>query len=117
MQIRVRTDRVACSTGLTEDAEQRVRRAIGRVTRRVTRVGVRLFDLNGPRGGVDKACEVTVSLARAGTVRYRAVAESVGVAIRRAAAGTREAVARRLALRRDRQRHGRRHDPLAPELA
>jgi putative sigma-54 modulation protein len=70
MQIRVRADRVAGSTGLTKDAEERLRRAIGRLARRVTRVGVRLFDLNGPRGGVDKACEVTVSLARAGTVRY-----------------------------------------------
>ncbi len=117
MDIRVRTDRAPESAQAAREAERRVRHAMGGLARRVTAIAVRLFDVNGPRGGVDKVCAVTVSLARAGTVRYQAVSHSVAIAITEAVAGTRQAVARRVALRRDRRRRRSDRRPLAPRLA
>ncbi len=117
MNIRIRAERVKVTRGLVQDAERQVRRAVGGLARRVAGIGVRLFDANGPRGGVDKVCEVTVRLARAGTVRYRAAAGDAAAAIRLAVAGTRQAVSRRLALRRDlRRRAGVRQRALVRDL-
>jgi putative sigma-54 modulation protein len=118
MRIGVRARRLTVPPRLAQDVDQRLRLTVGRFARRVSAVAVRLFDVNGPRGGLDKVCEVTVSLSRAGTVRYRAVASSVAVAASRALAGTQEVIARRLALRRDRRRQdGRRRRELARETA
>lgn len=49
---------------LTQLAHRRLEYALGRVSSRVRSVTVRLTDVNGPRGGVDKKCAVAVRLAR-----------------------------------------------------
>jgi putative sigma-54 modulation protein len=109
MQIRVWARHVDLAADLVTEADQLVRRAVSRLARRVSAVAVRLFDVNGPRGGVDKVCEVTVTLDRAGSVHYRAVAPSAAGATRLAVSGIREAMLHCVALRRDvRRRRARR---------
>lgn len=44
--------------------ERRLHFALGRLKDRISRVRVRLRDLNGPRGGVDKCCQFVVSFPR-----------------------------------------------------
>jgi putative sigma-54 modulation protein len=58
MRITVR----ATSAWLTEIARRRFDFALGRFRGRVHSVTVRVADINGPRGGVDKRCRVTVQL-------------------------------------------------------
>lgn len=58
MRITVR----ATSAWLTEIARRRFEVALGRFRGRVHSVTVRVADINGPRGGVDKRCRVTVQL-------------------------------------------------------
>ncbi len=43
-------------------AAQRLRQALGRLHGLVARMKVRLDDINGPAGGVDKRCDVEVSV-------------------------------------------------------
>ena len=42
--------------------QRRLRFALDRFAPRINRVTVRLVDLNGPRGGIDKQCRITVEL-------------------------------------------------------
>lgn len=44
-------------------AKRRLEFALGRFADRVRSTSVRLIDLNGPRGGLDKQCRVLVRLA------------------------------------------------------
>lgn len=112
MHIRVRARDIDNMPDLALEADRQVRNAMGRLSRRISGVAVRLFDVNGPRGGVDKACEVTVSLGRAGIVHYRAVECTTAAAVGLAVSGVRAAVRRRVALRREtRRRPGRRRSP------
>lgn len=64
---------------MTDALAEHVRRRLGfALTRhgdRIKRVGVRIGDENGPRGGPDKFCRIQVSLVDAPT----AVVEEVGV--------------------------------------
>ncbi len=114
MKIRVRARDIASTQDLIPDTDRQLRRAMGRFARRISAIGVRLFDINGDRGGVDKACEVTVSLGRAGTVRYRAVASTAAAAMALAVSGIRGGVGRHLAVHRgSRRRLARRRRDLA----
>lgn len=56
MRIDIRARGFALTEGLRAHAERRLRFALARFEDRVARVAVRLSDLNGPRGGVDKRC-------------------------------------------------------------
>lgn len=47
---------------------ERVRFALRRLTAMVPRAKVQFSDVNGPRGGVDKRCQVELSTDAAGTV-------------------------------------------------
>lgn len=61
---------------------------------RVRGVTVRLDDINGPRGGVDKLCRVTVHFTRGGTLVAEGRGENIGQAAAFAATRTRARVRR-----------------------
>jgi len=56
------------SSAVREHAERRARFALGRLAGRISRVNIALVDINGPRGGEDKACTVQISLQQSGSV-------------------------------------------------
>ena len=70
----------------------------------VETVTIRLGDVNGPRGGVDKECSVTVRLRRKGAVRVTHRHHD----LRAAVDGAAERLARRIARHLDRLRESRR---------
>ena len=49
-------------------AERRLRFVLRRLTWLVPRATLHLSDLNGPRGGIDKCCQVELKTEHAGTV-------------------------------------------------
>lgn len=59
---------------LRELAERRVRFVMRRLTWLVPRAKVQLSDVNGPRGGVDKCCQVELKTESSGTVVITSVA-------------------------------------------
>lgn len=79
---------------LLEHIERRLRFALRRFADHVGEVQIQLADVNGPRGGVDKRCRITVPLLPRGVVRVEGdgddpfalvaqVAKRVGRSVRR----------------------------------
>ena len=64
----------------------RVRFALRRLRTLVARAKVRFSDVNGPRGGVDKRCQVELKTDTAGTVVIAALAADWRTALDRALA-------------------------------
>ena len=62
----MRESNVRVSDSLRDHVARKLGLATRRFVGRVERVVVRLVDLNGPRGGVDKRCRMTVRLAESG---------------------------------------------------
>jgi len=60
MRIRVRQHGVQLEDSFRSYISHRVYAHLGRLAHEVVTVLVRIGDLNGPRGGVDKRCHVTV---------------------------------------------------------
>lgn len=90
--------------GLGGYAERRARFAVSRFSPRIDWVAVRLADINGPRGGVDKECRIVVRLRPHGRVRVIERDASMHAAIARAADRLGRAVAREMARRREPRR-------------
>lgn len=61
MRIDIRGN-VTLTEAISQYAERRLQAALGRFSKRVPLVTVRLLDVNGPKGGVDKRCQVTLSV-------------------------------------------------------
>ncbi len=59
---------------LRDVAVERVRFVMRRMTWLVPRAKVLLSDINGPRGGIDKRCQVELKTASAGTVVITSIA-------------------------------------------
>ncbi|MBX6313964.1 MAG: HPF/RaiA family ribosome-associated protein, partial [Isosphaeraceae bacterium] len=68
MQLEMRGVNFELDDALKGHLERRLRFALGRFMRRIDRVIVRLSDINGPRGGVDKRCLILVTLVPRGEV-------------------------------------------------
>jgi len=62
MQIDIHAFRLDLSPEHREQIRRRAHFALSRLKARISRVEVRLSDINGTRGGVDKQCRVLVSL-------------------------------------------------------
>ncbi len=109
MRIDLRCDGVEPSPGLKDYVAKRMRFAIGRFRDHIQWARVKLADVNGPRGGTDKRCVVQLRLRNLPDVIFTITEIEVRTAVDRAA----ERVARVLASRLDRQRHGMRVQPAA----
>ena len=77
---------------------------LGRGIRRLRRVDVTLSDTNGPRGGVDKRCQIKVSLDGLRPVVIEDVQADLYTAIDRAAGRASRTVLRRISLDNSRRR-------------
>ena len=62
---------------------ERVRFALRRLNTFVPRAKVQFTDINGPRGGVDKRCQVELSTERVGTVVIASLARDWSTALDR----------------------------------
>ena len=68
MKIELRVRGLEDPAVLRDQLERRLQFALGRFGHEVAQVTVRLTDENGPRGGVDKRCHLTVRGPRLATV-------------------------------------------------
>ncbi len=100
MQINIRSRGFALTHALRDYAERRLQFALARVADRVRRVTVRLSDVNGPRGGIDKRCRIQVTLNGLADVVIEDTEADLYVAIDRAADRIGRTVVRRLARQR-----------------
>ena len=91
---------VARGIELTADLKGYVRRrihfALGRFAGRIKSVSVRLADLNGPRGGVDKSCDIRVDVGLRQEVMVCERHENIHAAVAFAVARADRAVQRQL---------------------
>lgn len=104
MEVSVRGRHVDMSEPFRMYAGRRVQFAVGAFERRIDHADVRIEDINGPRGGIDKSCAVTVTLKGGGSVRARSASGDAYAAVDLAAGRIRSALARRLGMRDERRR-------------
>ncbi len=81
--------------------ERRLRFALGRFATRIERLTARVADVNGPRGGVDKTCQVVATLASGGEVRIEERDCDLYVAVDRASERLGRCLAREIERRRE----------------
>lgn len=62
MHLRIRSEGFTLTHALHEFVHDRLRHALGRFATLVEAVRVRLRDENGPRGGLDKRCQLEVQV-------------------------------------------------------
>lgn len=92
--------------GLRGHTERRLQFALNWASHDVRTVSVRLFDINGPRGGNDKRCRIQIPISGGQDVVIEDTESDLYVAIDRAADRTERALARRLERQRE-HRHER----------
>src|SRR5450759_4390339 len=102
MQFEIRGRDIYVSQALRAHIERRLRFALDRFARRTRKVTVKLEDLNGPRCGIDKCCQLAISLAPSSTIVMESRASNVYTAIDGVADKAGCYIGRRL-----KRRHGR----------
>lgn len=96
MQLEIRGRDIYVSHALRAHIERRLRFALNCFASRISKVRVKLEDLNGPRGGIDKCCQLAISLAPSSRIVMEDRASSVYTAIDRVAAKAGCYIGRRL---------------------
>lgn len=91
-------------SALRSHAQQRVRETTWRMASVIRRAVVRLKDLNGPRGGVDKACQVQISTVRGDVLVVHAKGPTWHVALEDALTRSAQLMQRRLQALKPRKR-------------
>lgn len=81
MQIRVETAQDELNEDTRQRVEARVRFVMRRMRAQVMAVHVRLRDINGPRGGVDQSCQITVATDQHGTLVVHAIQRQSMIAL------------------------------------
>jgi len=104
MQVAIQCRGFSLSNAIQEHVQKRLGFALSRGADRVRRAEVRLSDLNGPRGGIDKRCLIEVQLHGLPVVVVEDIQSDLYTAIDRAAGRAGRTVMRRLALDGGRRR-------------
>ena len=106
MRVDIKTSGLDLTDGLREHTERRLGFALDRAHHDVSTITVRLSDINVPRGGADKRCQIQIPLPHQNGVVIEETDADLYVAIDRAASRAGNTLARQLA-RRHRQTSGR----------
>ena len=85
MELSVRTRSIELTDELRDLVSKRMQLSLDTFGDRIDDTFVYLIDLNGPRGGVDKLCQITVRAHGVGDVVVREAAATVIAALNRAA--------------------------------
>lgn len=101
MEIEIQALNFPLSQSVRDFVKRRLSFALGRVGDDLHRVSVRLSDVNGARGGVDKSCLIQVGLRGLPDVVVENTEPNLRVAIHRAADRAGWTVARRLQRQRN----------------
>jgi ribosomal subunit interface protein len=96
MELDVRGRHLQVSEALRAHLEKRIASALDRVSHHIASVTVRLEDVNGPKGGIDKRCRIKVTGERGGVVVVEEYDADAYVVVDRAAGRAGRAVARTL---------------------
>jgi ribosome-associated translation inhibitor RaiA len=104
MNVEVRSSTFKLTPALERFVHDRVNHAAGRVGAGIRGIEVRMADINGTRGGIDKVCRIVAWLSRRGTVIVDGVDSDLYTAIDMASLKLREALWRRVGKRRTLQR-------------
>lgn len=102
----IKTTNFSLTDALRDHAERRLRFALTFCDDRIHQIVMKLSDINGPRGGVDKCCQMQVVLDGLPPVIVEDTEADMYVAINRAANRTGRTVRRRLARRREKTGKG-----------
>jgi ribosome-associated translation inhibitor RaiA len=94
------SQRIDLSAELKEFVLRRAHFALGRFNGRITGLSIRLTDVNGPRNGVDKACDIRISPDAGSVVIVREQRENIYAAVSHALDRAARAVQRKLSLGR-----------------
>lgn len=100
MRLQLRTRNLRHDPSLSDHVRRRLHFALGRFDREVSTVLVRLEDVNGPRGGVDKRCTIDLHGTKVGARRVEVEDTDVVAAVDRAARTAARLVAATLERRR-----------------
>lgn len=106
MQIVTHTHGFAMTDVLNHHVRRRLHFAFDRIGDRIRRVVVRLSDINGPRGGADKHCQIQVHLDQLPEVVIEDTQSDLYAAVDRAAERAARTVTRRLSRERAHRRDG-----------
>ncbi|MCD8521212.1 MAG: HPF/RaiA family ribosome-associated protein [Saccharospirillaceae bacterium] len=112
MVIEIQTRNIHLSNKLRGMLRKRVEQAFDRLQHHVQKVCIRLADVNGPKGGIDKSCQFHLSLSDHPDVIVRSQASELEVAINKSAARSARALMRRIGKRRAKKQPLPIHDVL-----
>ena len=104
MEVTISTKGIAVDDIFRAYVDRRLRFSLGRFGSHIKRVMVRFADTNGPRGGLDKRCQINVALQPSGSVRIEDFDLDMRPVVDRAAARAASAIERELQRRRDARR-------------
>lgn len=96
MHLEIRAGNVELADAMLLHLERRLRFALGRFGDRIRKVTVRLKDLDGPKGGTDQQCRISLDLIPKGKLILNEQSADVIVAMDRAADRVGQAMARRI---------------------
>jgi ribosomal subunit interface protein len=96
MHFNIQTNGFSLTDSIRDYTKRRMQFALHRNDKHITRVQVRLADINGPRGGLDKRCQIDVSLAGHNDIVIEDTETNLYVAIDRACDRCARTLARKL---------------------
>ena len=99
MQIQIHSDDFTLSENLRQHILRRLAYALNHGRALISRIVVRLTDVNGPKGGVDKCCGIELRLKGQSAITVDDVQADLYVAIDRAAERTGRTLYHRIARR------------------
>jgi ribosome-associated translation inhibitor RaiA len=117
MQIQIQASPFELQDTSRQSIEQRVRFVLRRLQHQVSQARIRLTDINGPRGGVDKECQLLLKQAGPGQVVIKTQGTTYASALDAALQRASQALLRARQRRRPQARRSQEYQPTNDEAS